>query len=165
MNKTTFTQDKVNKRLTAERTFNARLELVWRAFTESELLDQWWAPKPWRAETKFMDFREGGHWLYCMKGPNGEAHWGRTEYEKIVPHESFVGKDVFCDEEGNPNHDLPSMFLHVTFQAKGDQTLVTSVTSFPTVEQMEQLIKMGVQEGSAMAHDNLDSLLAEALTH
>ena len=160
MTKTTFTQDHENRKLTAHRVFNAPQDLVWKAFTDSKMLDQWWAPKPWQAQTKSMDFREGGHWLYCMKGPHGEAHWGRTEYTRINPISFFAGTDVFCDEEGNPDYDLPQMSMEVTFTQKGDTTEVTAVTSFPSVEQMQQLIKMGVQEGLGIAHDNLEALLA-----
>jgi len=63
-NEASFEKDLKNKRLTVSRAFNAPLELVWKAWTESEILDQWWAPKPYRAETKSMDFRKGGMWAY-----------------------------------------------------------------------------------------------------
>ena len=160
MNKTTFTQDLANKQLIVHRSFNASIKLVWKAFTDSSMLDQWWAPKPWRAETKSMDFREGGFWLYCMCGPEGEAHWGRTDYHKIVPLDYYEGVDVFCDESGNPNYDMPQSAIKATFIAKGGETEVRMVTQFPTVEQMEELIKMGVEQGLAMAFENLDGVLA-----
>jgi len=66
-----FSKDLKTNKLTVIRSFDAPLELVWQAWTESEILDQWWAPKPYRAETKTMDFSEGGRWLYCMVGPTG----------------------------------------------------------------------------------------------
>ena len=53
-------KDLPNKKITVTRHFNAPLDQVWKAWTESELLDQWWAPKPFKAETKFMDFKVGG---------------------------------------------------------------------------------------------------------
>ncbi|MDB5149731.1 MAG: hypothetical protein JWQ57_3751, partial [Mucilaginibacter sp.] len=59
-NEAVFTKDLQNKKINVVRTFNAPLNLVWQAWTESDILDQWWAPKPYRAETKLMDFREGG---------------------------------------------------------------------------------------------------------
>ncbi|MEO0332045.1 MAG: SRPBCC domain-containing protein, partial [Bacteroidota bacterium] len=69
--------------LTVTRTFKAQIGLVWRAWTEAELLDQWWAPSPWEAKTKRMDFKEGGNRLYAMCGPEGEEHWGLTTYKTI----------------------------------------------------------------------------------
>jgi uncharacterized protein YndB with AHSA1/START domain len=54
------------------REFNLKLNLVWSAFTEPAILDQWWAPKPYRTETKSMAFSVGGTWLYAMVAPTGE---------------------------------------------------------------------------------------------
>ena len=64
-----FIKDVTNKKVTVIRHFDAPVDHVWRAWTEVDLLDQWWAPKPWKAETKTMDFRSGGSWLYAMIGP------------------------------------------------------------------------------------------------
>lgn len=73
-----FTVDKENKTIHVARRFDAEVPLVWQAWTTPELLDQWWGPEPWRAETKSMDFRVGGHWLYAMVGPEGEKHWSKV---------------------------------------------------------------------------------------
>src|SRR5688572_6195752 len=102
-----FLVNKENKQIKVEREFDAPLNLVWAAWTESEILDQWWAPKPWKTETKEMNFTEGGYWLYAMKGPEGEVHWCRADYQSIKPLKSFSGLDAFCDEAGNVNTDLP----------------------------------------------------------
>src|SRR5688572_18009557 len=102
-----FTVDKKNNKLLVEREFAAPLSNVWASFTQSELLDQWWAPKPWQARTKSMDFREGGFWLYAMVGPEGEEHWGRMDYKTINPQKSFSAQDSFVDPEGKINPDLP----------------------------------------------------------
>src|SRR5687768_8096768 len=95
-----FTIDKENKKIKVEREFDAPVARVWAAWTEQELLDQWWAPKPWKARTKTMDFREGGYWLYAMVGPEGEEHWARADYKSISPLRSFSAADSFCDENG-----------------------------------------------------------------
>lgn len=70
-----FTVNKENNTIHIRREFDAGPELVWQAWTTAELLDQWWGPEPWKAETRTMDFREGGTWLYAMVGPEGERHW------------------------------------------------------------------------------------------
>ena len=79
-NQTTITKDVANKKLIVVREFDAPPEEVWKAWTEKELLDIWWAPKPWRAQTKTMDFREGGAWLYSMVGPDGTESYCRVDY-------------------------------------------------------------------------------------
>lgn len=75
-----FTVDKANNQIRVKRSFNAPLDLVWAAWTNPEILEQWVAPKPWWAETKTKDFREGGFWHYAMIK---EKHWSRYDYQKI----------------------------------------------------------------------------------
>ncbi len=67
MNKNTFTINNDKNQLHATREFNGPLELEWKVCTDAELLDEWWVPKPWKTETKSMEFREGGRWLCCLK--------------------------------------------------------------------------------------------------
>ena len=71
MNQTTISKDAAARQLTVVREFQAPVEQVWKAWTEPSLLDEWWAPRPWKAITKRMDFQPGGTWLYVMAGPNG----------------------------------------------------------------------------------------------
>ncbi len=61
-----FIVNKENNTVNVKREFAADLQLVWDAWTKPELLDQWWAPKPYQTKTISMDFREGGMWLYYM---------------------------------------------------------------------------------------------------
>ena len=68
-----FTVDKATATIHVTREFAADLDLVWDAFTKAEILDQWMGPKPWRVQTKEMDFREGGRWLYAMISPENVA--------------------------------------------------------------------------------------------
>ena len=70
-----FTVDKPAKTVYVTREFDAELSLVWDAFTKQELLDQWWAPKPWASKTKSMNFKVGGRRFYAMVSPEGEEHW------------------------------------------------------------------------------------------
>lgn len=154
-----FKVDKSNRKIHVERSFNAPIDLVWAAWTEAEILDQWWAPKPWRTETGAMDFREGGRWLYCMVGPEGERHWSFFDYEKIVAEKSFSGNDGFCDEHGTVNTELPRLKWLNTFERKGDDTLVNIHISFETPEDVEAIIKMGFKEGFTMGLENLDQYI------
>src|SRR5258706_7832581 len=104
-----FSVSKENKIINVKREFDANIDLVWDAWTKPELLDQWWAPKPWKATTVSMDFRNGGKWLYYMQGPDGSRHYCRADYKSISVNKSFEGLDAFCDEDGNVNHDFPRM--------------------------------------------------------
>ena len=116
--KTTFTNDVAKNKMFITREFAGNVEEVWKAWTDPKLLDQWWAPKPWKAKTISMDFREGGRWVYCMLGPDGEKHWALAEYHKVVPQKSFEGLDAFADEAGNINAESPLMSWKVVFQTR-----------------------------------------------
>ncbi len=156
-----FTKDEATKTMTVVREFNAPRSKVWQAWTTQELLEQWWAPLPWKAVTKSFDFREGGHWHYYMLGPNGEKNWCWAGYETIQPKESFSATDAFCDETGKVNAEMPQMHWTNVFEDHGDTTKVVVTTVFPTVEDMHKVIEMGVEEGFSMGLNQLDEILAK----
>ena len=154
-----FTVDKDTHTVNVKREFAAPLDLVWDAWTIPELLDQWWAPKPYITRTKTMDFREGGHWLYAMIGPDGTTHWCRADYKQIAPREQFSGLDAFCNEDGIVNPDFPRSLWTNTFIAQGSTTLVNIVVQYQNLADLEKVIEMGFKEGFSMALGNLDQYL------
>ncbi len=159
-----FIVDKENNTILVKREFDAELPLVWDAYTKSEILDQWWAPKPWKARTKTMDFREGGYWHYAMVGPQGEEHWALANYKTIQPQKQFTGLDAFADAEGNVNKDLPQSKWDVRFTNQGQTTLVDFNISYDDLAQLETTIQMGFKEGLSMAMEGLDALLPSLKT-
>jgi uncharacterized protein YndB with AHSA1/START domain len=154
-----FSVDKENKTITVKREFAAPLQKVWAAWTQSELLDQWWAPKPWKAKTKTMDFRTGGHWLYAMIGPNGEKHWSSADFKSVDAQKSFSVLDAFTDENGTVNADMPRSNWNNAFSSNGNSTMVNIVIKYDKLEDLEATIKMGFKEGFTMGLGNLDELL------
>jgi uncharacterized protein YndB with AHSA1/START domain len=161
INKETIYQPDVsNRKLTVLREFDATPERVWKAWSEPKLLDQWWAPKPWKAHTRSMDFREGGAWLYYMEGPDASRHYCRVDYQSIIPVKLFSCDDAFCDEKGNLNYDFPRMHWRTSFTKSKDGTQVDVNISFDTEADLHKIIEMGFKEGFAAAHQNLDELLA-----
>lgn len=158
--KSVFTKDIAKKQMNVVREFAAPLKEVWAAWTERELLDQWWAPKPWKAETKTMEFKEGGRWVYCMAGPNGEKHWAKSDYKKIVALNYFTASDSFCDENGNTNSALPQMDWKLEFSESEVGTKVQVEITFKSEKDMQGIIDTGFEEGFSAAHGNLDELLA-----
>jgi len=159
---TLVTKDAANKKLVVVREFDAPLEKVWQAWTESELLDKWWAPKPWKAETKNMDFREGGTWLYCMVGPEGTGPWCRVDFKTININKSFTAVDTFCDEEGNINADFPAMNWKNLFSKTATGTKVVVEINFKEEADIQKILEMGFEEGFTAALGNLDELLETA---
>jgi uncharacterized protein YndB with AHSA1/START domain len=153
-------KDLENKRIKVTRYFSAVLELVWRAWTESELLDQWWAPKPWKAETKKMNFTNGGQWLYAMVGPDGSKHWSRVDFKNINTGKSFEARSCFSDESGVQNNDMPTLYWKNAFTQEGKGTIVIAEISFTNEVDFETIIKMGFEGGFSMGLNNLEELIA-----
>jgi uncharacterized protein YndB with AHSA1/START domain len=159
MNQTIYKKDTANKKMDVSREFAADVETTWKAWTDPALLDQWWAPHPWKAKTKSMNFKEGGRWLYCMMGPDGSVHWARADYRTIVAPKYFIADDCFCDENGVKNDQMPSMTWKVQFESSGAGTKVQVEITFASEKDLQQIIDTGFEEGFRMAHGNLDELL------
>lgn len=157
---TIFSKDPEGSKLRVTRNFNAELQPVWQAWTDASVLDQWWAPKPYRAVTLEMDFREGGHWRYDMVGPQGDRHCCKVNYTSIKAMASIHSTAMFCDEAGNENTAFPRMHWKQEFLSDGDLVTVNVEISFDSGEAMEQYLKMGFQEGFTMGLANLDTYLA-----
>jgi len=154
--------DRDTNQLHVEREFQAPLPLVWNAYTTPEILDQWWAPKPYRTRTNKMDFREGGLWLYTMIAPDAQEHHCRMDYTKLSMEKSYEGVDAFClNVEGDVNDALPSANVMVQFESVGERTMVRYTTTYSTPEHLETVVNMGIKEGLTMAMENLDALLRE----
>lgn len=154
-----FLVDKEHNKLTIKREFAAGRQLVWDAYTKSELLDQWFAPKPLTTKTKSMDFREGGHWIYAMIEPNGTEYWARLDYVKINPIDSYQAMDAFANPEGEINPDLPRAAWDVSFHDKNDHSLVETVVTYNSLNDLETVIQMGMKEGLTSTLERLDDLL------
>jgi len=155
--KTEFVTDLQNKKVTITRVFDAPLEDVWRAWTESDLLDQWWAPKPWRAKTKFMDFKVGGRRFYAMVSPEGQEHWSVQKYTSISPKTNFKMSNAFADKDENP--DLPGSDWDLNFSEQNGTTKVCVIIINESLDRMKKMIEMGFEKGFTYALGNLDELL------
>lgn len=155
-----FTVDKENCTVNVKREFAANKPLVWDAWTKPEILDQWWAPKPYHTETKSMDFREGGMWLYAMISPENVKHWCKNDYQKIVPQTMFSGLDAFCDENGIINKEMPRTLWQNEFTDNGQTTIVNIKAKYDSLADLEKIIAMGFKEGFTMAMENLDQYIA-----
>lgn len=159
--KTQFTRPS-DRELVVTRVFDAPRDLVWKAWTEAEHLKHWWGPEGWTLPVSEMDFRPGGSWLYCMKGPesmDGMESWGKTMYDTIDVPNSFTGRDVFVDSDGNAIEGMPVASMTVEFIDQDGKTLVKSTTVYPTKEDLDKVIEMGMEEGFSQTLDRLEALL------
>lgn len=151
-----FTVNKADSSIHVVREFAADLDLVWEAWTNPEIIDQWWAPKPYHTETKVLDFREGGMWLYAMVSPQDEKQWCKADYLKIEPQKLIGWLDAFCDENGHETHDKPRSEWTTAFTEHNGATTVNVTIKQERLEDVEALINMGMKEGFTTALENLD---------
>ena len=154
-----FIVNKETKTVTVTAEFDAERDLVWDAYTKPELLDRWWAPKPWISRTKVMEFREGGRRFYAMVSPEGLEKWSVQKYTSITPKSNFKLLNAFADENENP--ELPGSDWDLTFTEHDGRTTVTVSIYNESLERMEALMAMGFKEGFTMTLSQLKDLLAE----
>jgi len=152
-----FTVDKAAKTVFITKEFDAELSLVWDAFTKKEILDQWWAPKPFASKTKVLDFKVGGRRFYAMVSPEGQERWVIQKYTSISPKTNFKFFNAFADENENP--ELPGSEWDHIFSEQNGTTKVSVVIYNEALERMEKQIEMGFKEGFTMTLNYLDELL------
>jgi len=153
-----FIVDKSTHTVLINKEFNAEQSLVWDAFTKQELLDQWWAPKPWMSKTKFMDFKVGGRRFYAMVSPEGQENWSIQKYISISPITNFKMFNAFADKDENPQ--LPGSEWDFNFSEQSGITKVSITIYNDSLERMEKMIEMGFKEGFTMTIIELEDLLS-----
>lgn len=170
-----------NDGITIERIFDAPRELVWKAWTDPDMVKKWWGPEGFTAPSIKVDLRVGGKYVFAMHGPAG-SEWDRTmysagEYKEIVPNEKLVVTDYFSDENGNmiaPSDEgqdsnfprvmtVTVLFEEVEGGPPGSETSKTKLSIiYPkpeTEEQIEALLKSGMKEGWQSSLNKLEESL------
>lgn len=152
-----FTVDKASKMVYITREFDAEQSLVWDAFTKAELIDQWIAPQPMIAKTKYQDFKVGGKRFYAMISPEGFERWAIQEYTSITPKTNFKMHNAFADKDENP--ELPGSEWDHTFSEENGITTVSISIYNESLQRLEAILE-GFTQGMQMSLINLENLLA-----
>jgi uncharacterized protein YndB with AHSA1/START domain len=160
-----FTVDKATNTIYVTREFAADLDLVWDAFTKSEILDQWTAPKPFKVRTKEMEFREGGRWLYTMVSPENEnpSRYSLVDFIEIHPKTDFSTRNCFADENGNQIGNSFS-FVKNSFKPGPEITTVHIEKKFDDLATLEMMVSLGWKEGLVAGLNNLDEYFRTLVT-
>ena len=154
-----FIVNKETKTVSITKEFEATRDLVWDAYTKAELLDQWWAPKPFASRTKVMEFREGGRRFYAMVSPDGDERWAVQKYTSITPKTNFKFFNAFADKD--ENLELPGSDWDLNFSEQDGKTKVSISIYNESLERMERVIAMGFQQGMEALLQNLEDLLGK----
>jgi uncharacterized protein YndB with AHSA1/START domain len=137
------------------------VERLWDAYADPRQLEKFWGPREWPATFTRHDMAPGGRSEYYMTGPDGTRSRGWWRYLAVEPNRSFEVEDGFANEDGSENDALPTMRMTFTFEPTSTGSRFTSVTHFPSLEAMEQLVEMGMLEGLRSALSQMDDVLAD----
>jgi uncharacterized protein YndB with AHSA1/START domain len=153
------TKDQNALTLTVVADYAAPPARVWQVFADPRQLERWWGPPTWPATFEQHDFTVGGEATYFMTGPDGEKARGWWRFTALDEPRSLEFEDGFSDDAGEPNPQMPTMRLRVDFEKTGSGTRMTVTTFFNNVEEMEQLVTMGMVEGMQQATGQIDAIL------
>jgi uncharacterized protein YndB with AHSA1/START domain len=152
--------DNLTMIVTAE--LDATVERAWQLWADPRQLERWWGPPTYPATVEEHDLTPGGKVTYFMTGPEGDSHRGWWQVLAAEPPRRLELKDGFADDSGTPNEDMPTMTMVMTLTERdGGGTVMAVKTQFPSLEAMDQLVSMGMEEGMMAAMGQIDAILAE----
>ena len=145
--------------------FEAPVARVWQLWADPRQLERWWGPPTYPATFVDHDLRPEGRVTYYMTGPEGEKFHGWWRIIAVEAPRQLQLEDGFADDNGKPNLEMPTTLTQVNLNdgAPGE-TRMTIETTFPSLEAMEQMVAMGMEEGFAGALGQIDGILAEVPT-
>ena len=146
--------------ITAE--FDAPVERVWQVWADPRQLERWWGPPTYPATVVDHDLVPGRRGHYFMTGPEGDKYAGLVaDHRGRRRRARLEFEDGFADDTGRPNPDMPTPSICVTLDDRdGGGTRMEITSTFPTLEAMEQLVAMGMDEGMNAAMGQIDEILA-----
>ncbi len=137
--------------------YDAPREMVWRAYTEPDLIKQWWGPRELTTNIDQLDVRAGGVWRFVQKDPRGNEYAFRGVFHTVTRPELII--QTF-EWEGMPGH----VSLQVArFDEKDGRTTVNAIAVFETVEDRDGMIQTGMQKGVDEGSERLSELLARMM--
>lgn len=150
--------------LTVEGEYPVSVERLWEVFADPRQLERFWGPVEWPATFTRHDMVPGGRSAYYMTGPDGTKAHGWWRFLSVDPCSSFEVEDGFADEQGSPDESMPTLRMVFTFHATPMGSGFTGVTTFPSLAAMDQLVAMGMLEGTRSALTQLDDVVADLAT-
>lgn len=158
---TSVTSNPHDLTLTVIADYPVPVERLWDAYADPRQLERFWGPEEWPATFTRHDMAVGGRSSYCMTGPDGTTSGGWFHFLVVEPLRRFEVEDGFSDAAGNPNPAMPTMRMVFTFERTAAGSRCTTVTTFPSIKAMEQLVAMGMMEGMKSAMGQIDRVLAD----
>ncbi|MBX3094960.1 MAG: SRPBCC domain-containing protein [Cryobacterium sp.] len=141
--------------------FAVPLRRLWDAYADPRQIEKFWGPVEWPATFTRHDMAVGGKSQYYMTGPDGEKSTGYWEFLAVDAPHSFEVKDGFAGDDGEPNTEMPNMRMVFNFEATDTGSRLTMVTHFNSADELEQLLEMGMEEGTLSAMSQIDQVVED----
>jgi uncharacterized protein YndB with AHSA1/START domain len=160
MSVTSVRKDTEQLTMTVTAEYDVTADRAWQLWADPRQLERWWGPPTYPATVEKHDLTTGGHVSYSMTGPEGDRSGGWWNVLEAEPPRLLVLEDGFADETGAPNAAMPTMVMRVEITDRPGGVTMTMTTRFPSLEAMEKLIGMGMEEGLQQAMGQIDAVLA-----
>ena len=147
--------------LTVVADFPVPVRRLWDAYADPRQLEKFWGPEGWPATFTRHDMAVGGRSAYAMTGPDGESSRGYWEFVAVDAPNSFEVRDGFAGDDGEPSTEMPSMRMVFVFSETPEGSRLTTTTHFGSLEVLEQLLGMGMEEGMRSAMAQIDDVVAD----
>ncbi|MGH2983284.1 MAG: SRPBCC family protein [Solirubrobacterales bacterium] len=144
-----------DREVVTERVFDAPRDRVYAAFTDPELIPQWWGLRSTTTVVDKLDVRPGGAWRFVERNSDGSENGFRGTFREVTPPESLV---YTFEWEGMPGHVVVDT---VTFEDLDGRTKVTNTSLFHTTEERDGMLESGMEKGLNESYEQLDGLLAK----
>jgi uncharacterized protein YndB with AHSA1/START domain len=144
--------------ITAE--FAAPVERVWALYEDARQLEQVWGPPEYPATFVDHELRPGTRSTYFMTSPEGEKYAGYWDITGVDPRRHFTFDDGFANDDLTPNTSLPVSRNDYRFERTDGGTRAIFTSTFASAEALQQVLDMGVEEGSRAAINQIDTFLA-----
>ncbi|QJC52846.1 SRPBCC domain-containing protein [Paenibacillus albicereus] len=141
--------------LLLERAFDASPSQLFRAYTEEDLLRQWWGPKGWTVAESRLDLQPGGSWHYGLASEDGSRKtWGKFVYRELQSDRHLVYEDYAADEAGNVSEGQ-GLLVTLEFREGNGRTMLVSRAEFASSQALKRSLKLGVVEGMSQTWERL----------
>jgi uncharacterized protein YndB with AHSA1/START domain len=157
---TSIRKDPESLTMTITAELDAPVERAWQLWADPRQLERWWGPPTYPATVVDHDLTPGGRVTYFMTGPEGDKARGWWQVQAVEPPRRLELADGFADDDGVPNDDMPTTSMVMTLTERdGGGTVMVIESRFPSLEAMERLVSMGMDEGMASALAQVDEIL------
>ena len=162
MSVTTVDTDYDNLTTTLVADFDAPVDEVWQLWADPRKLERWWGPPTYPATFEKHDLSPGGDVTYFMTGPEGDQPRGWWRVTSVEPPNSLRFTDGFANEDGTPNEEMPVVDVDVQLSDHDGGTRMEMRATYPSREELDKLIEMGMLEGLQQSVGQIDALLASS---